>query len=336
MVVVLISCSDKEDLNTANEHHPIAFSSVEAEQETMTRAGSTLGRDFVVYGYKNVNSNEQTVFDGYAVKYEEGSANTSEDNTHDYSYVDGNQTLKYWDFSATEYRFWGYTGDKSNFSDNGKVLTIPISGLLSANEPTPASYYSSLYIRQPVTSEVVKLEFKRPYSKIRVLFYTNDPLDANDEIPLTNITFKPEEEKKIYKSGTVKVTYSLDKATETVKAIPTAEDAQERLAYQDVTLTPSEGYASDHAATAKTAFCTDFYYTLPMDDQNPAFIMTVHVNNDTEKTAVVPANFMQWKPNFIYTYIFKITEAGKKIEFYDVQIDPWKYGGSQEEEWRNW
>lgn len=337
-VAVLASCSDKEELRPETELHPIAFSSVEAEQGMMTRSATTLGRDFVVYGYKYMNSTPQMVFSGYTVKYEEGSANTSEDNTHNYSYVDGNQTIKYWDFSASEYRYWGYTGDKSNLSDDGKQLTIPVSGLLSASEPTSIPFYSSLYIRKsPVKSDVVRLEFKRPYSKIRVQFYTNDPLDANDEIPLTDITFAPEEGKKIYKSGTVEVTYSLDKATETVKAIPTDADAQERLAYQDVTLTPSAGYTSDHAVTAKTAFSTDLYYTLPMDEQNPAFIMTACVNGDTEKkTAVVPANFMQWKPNFIYTYIFKITEAGKKIEFYDVKIDPWKYGGSQKEEWRNW
>lgn len=305
----------------------------------MTRSATPLGRDFVVYGYKNVNSTPQLVFDGYAVKYEEGSANTSEDNTHGYYYVGGEQTIKYWDFSATEYRYWGYTGDKSNLSDDGKQLTIPVSGLLSASEPTSIPFYSSLYIRNTVTSDVVRLEFKRPYSKIRVQFYTNDPLDANDEIPLTDITFAPEEGKKIYKAGTVKVTYSLKETSETVETTPSniSADAQEMLTYQDVTLTSSEGYASDHAVTAKTAYSTDFYYTLPMNELNPAFIMTACVNGDTEKkTAVVPANFMQWKPNYLYTYIFKITEAGKKIEFYDVQIDPWKYGGSQEEEWRNW
>lgn len=74
-----------------------------------------------------------------------------------------------------------------------------------------------------------------------------------------------------------------------------------------------------------------------MGEKNPAFIMSAHINGDMEwKNAVVPATFMQWKPNYLYTYIFKITDASKKIELYDVKIDPWKYGGSQEEEWNNW
>ena len=306
----------------------------------MTRSATPLERDFVVYGYKNVNSSTQQVIDGYTVTYKQGSANTSEDNTHNYYYVNGTtQTIKYWDFAASEYRFWGYTGDKSCFSNGGTELTIPVSDLLTDKEPTELPLYSKLYIRKPITSDVVTLEYKRPYSKIRALFYTSEPMEAGDEIDLTKITLTPDEEKKIYKAGTVEVTYSFDETAEKVKTTPSdvSADALEMLTYQKVTLTPSAGYTSDHAVLAKTKYDTEFYYTLPMGDKNPAFILTVCVNDDTEyKTAVVPAAYMHWKPNYTYTYIFKITEAGKKIELFDVKIDPWHYGGSQNEKWRNW
>lgn len=74
-----------------------------------------------------------------------------------------------------------------------------------------------------------------------------------------------------------------------------------------------------------------------MPDASPAGAFTLSLNIDGDsKTAVVPAAYMQWQPNTCYTYIFKITEAGKKIEIYDVLIEPWKYGGSQDEEWTNW
>lgn len=312
----------------------------------MTRSATPLERDFVVYGYKNVNSSIQQVIDGYTVTYKQGSANTSEDNTHNYYYVNGTtQTIKYWDFGASEYRYWGYTGDKSHFTTgtpgttDGTVLTIPVSDLLTNKEPTELPLYSKLYIRKPITSDVVTLEYKRPYSKIRALFYTSEPMEADDKIVLTNITLTPDEEKKIYKAGSVKVTYPLDilKTTETVEVTANSEGAIDKLTYKPVTLTPSAGYASDHAVLAKTEYDTEFYYTLPMGEKNPAFILTVCVNDDTEyKTAVVPAAYMHWKPNYTYTYIFKITEAGKKIELFDVKIDPWHYGGSQDEEWKNW
>lgn len=342
MVVMLVSCTEKEELCTDHEQSTIAFSSVEAEQEMMTRSATPLERDFVVYGYKNVNSSTQQVIDGYTVTYKQGSANTSEDNTHNYYYVNGTtQTIKYWDFAASEYRFWGYTGDKSCFSNGGTELTIPVSDLLTNKEPTELPLYSKLYIRKPITSDVVTLEYKRPYSKIRALFYTSEPMEAGDEIVLTDITLTPDEEKKIYKAGSVKVTFPLDIShtaeTVDVEVASNPDDAKDKLSYKPVTLTPSAGYASDHAVLAKTEYDTEFYYTLPMGDKNPAFILTVCVNGDTEyKTAVVPAAYMHWKPNYIYTYIFKITEAGKKIELFDVKIDPWHYGGSQDEEWKNW
>lgn len=356
MVVMFVSCTEKEELHTEHEQSTIAFSSVEAEQEMMTRSATPLERDFVVYGYKNVNSSTQQVIDGYTVTYKQGSANTSEDNTHNYYYVNGTtQTIKYWDFGASEYRYWGYTGDKSHFTTgtpgttDGTVLTIPVSGLLEAAEPTALPLFSSLYIRKPVTRDVVTLRFKHPYSMVRVLFYTSESMEADDEIILTDLKFCPDPAataplvNRVYSAGKVKVTYPIDPIDQ-VEHVEVLDllyaDGQDKLAYKDVTLSPTAGSALDNAVLAKTALTTDgteFYYTLPMGEKNPAFILTVCVNGDTEyKTAVVPAAYMHWKPNYTYTYIFKITEAGKKIELFDVKIDPWHYGGSQDEEWKNW
>lgn len=314
----------------------------------MTRSAIPLERDFVVYGYKNVEDAYQAVFGGYNVKYREGSANTSEDNTHGYYYVGGEQTIKYWDYSATEYRYWGYTGGKSNFSNDGKALTIPVTGLLAASEPTSTAYFSSLYIRKPVSSDVVTLEFKRPYTKIRVLFYSSQPIDAGDKIIVSTPVFVPDQAAldplvtKVYKAGDVQITYPLDteKTSEEFNATPSSAsaDALEGLSYKDVTLTHDAGTSLTNSVLAKTTLTaegTEYYYTLPMGEKNPAFIMTATVSGE-QKTAVVPAEYMHWKPNYQYTYVFKITEAGKKMEFYDVMIDPWKYGGSQEEVWKNW
>lgn len=340
---LLASCVGDDDLRTETAVRAIAFASVMGEQEVVTRAGNTLGHDFVVYGYKCLGDGQQMVFDGYTINYDAGSANTSADNTSNYHYVGGKQTIKYWDFAASEYRFWGYTGSENHFKGNGRELVIPVTGLLEENEPaTP--YFSSLYIRKPVTSDVVTLEFKRPYSKVRMLFYTSDNRKAGDEIELTNITFAPNDGKKIYKAGSVKVTFPLDNAltAETVVVVPSTNDAdvQSELAYRQVTLSSSDGYAPDHAVTAKTTLAadgTEFYYTLPMGEKNPDFTLKLTINGDDEqKTAIVPASYMQWNPNVLYTYIFKVSGASKKVEFYDVKIDPWDYGGSQEETWTNW
>lgn len=382
MVAALASCSSDDEVGKNEEQHPIVFSSFTGEQEMVTRAETTLGHDFVVYGYKNVNGNEQTVFNGYTVKYLEGSANTSADNTHNYYYVEGEQSIKYWDFGATDYHFWGMWQEKDNetnkasFSgDKHNVLTIP-NVPLRTGEPDPVDdvLFSSLVERRPVTANVVKLNFNHPYAKVRIQFYTTEPIETDkDNIDITNITFAPDPSatstlvNKVYGNGTVKVEYPLTSscsgnAHETV-SVDDLSDERDNLPFLDVKLTQEYGTSSNNAVTApindskglkldnmpgaplkakqrkagEVAEKKYFYYPLPMGEKNPAFILKAYVNGDPEqKTAVVPAEFMQWKPNYQYTYIFKITEVPKKIEIYDVLIEPWHYGGSQEEEWKNW
>lgn len=383
----LASCSNDDGLSLA-EGDAIAFASVEAGQETVTRAGTTLGHDFVVYGYKYIDGQDQVVFNGYHVWYQDGSANTSEDNSHGYYYVGNGQTIKYWDYAAREYHFWGVYAEpqeRATFSDPcNSVLTIHDVSLQTGDVPSPPVddvLYSEVSVRHPVNRDVVRLQFKRPYAKIRIQFYTNDPPISEppyDNIVLTNISFSPDPDatdplvNKVYGMGDVKVTYPLSsdncagEGKETVD-IENLREPQSSLFFDMVTLTSTLGVSSNtavtapiddseglrldnmsgstlraprHGAATRAGEQSDkkyYYYPLPMGDKNPAFTLKVCINGDPElRTAVVPASFMQWRPNFCYTYIFKITDAGKKIEVFDVQIDPWHFGGAQNEEWRNW
>lgn len=354
---------------------PIAFASVTADQESVTRAkATTLGKDFIVFGNKYAGGSKQTVFDGYTVRYLAGSAHTSQDNTHSYYYVFDDQTLKYWDFAASEYHFWGVwraTSDRATFAgDELTIHDVP----LRVGEPAPEDdvLFSSLVVRYPVSTDVVLFRFKRPYAQLRIQFYTSEPLKDADVINLTGITFAPDPEatgpqvRVVYGKGDVIVTYpgSIDgcagNGNETVK-VAHLSSPQDALPFKGIQLTASAGTSSNNAVTAPIDDSDGFqlgdmpgsplkapatrageqpgrkyyYYPLPMGELNPAFILKVSVDDEV-KTAVVPAAYMHWKPNHCYTYIFKITEAGKKMDFYDVKIDPWLYGGSQKEEWKNW
>lgn len=384
-VVVLASCAaDDEELQPgveppADGQCPIAFASVAAAQEEVTRATAPLGQDFVVYGYKNVGGTEQLVFNGYTVKYEAGSDNTSVDNTNGYYYVFDEQTIKFWDFGASEYHFWGaYAKEAGRATFSGpRNETLTITDVpLRIGEPAPEDdvLYAAVYDRHPVSAGVVQLHFKRPYSKLRIQFYTSEKIeDESDNIELSKITFGPDPGatsplvKKIYGKGNVVVTYPSTSASCTGAAQETVTVdqlalPQDNFPFDAVTLTPSLGLTSNNAVTAPIDGSDGFqlgdmpgsslkastragempgrkyyYYPLPMGDKNPAFILNVCINGDTEmKTASVPAVYMQWQPNCSYTYIFKITEAGRKLTFFDVKIDPWEYGGSQNEEWKNW
>lgn len=89
-----------------------------------------------------------------------------------------------------------------------------------------------------------------------------------------------------------------------------------------------------------------YYYTLPVDNMSSDFLLTLDVIETfvdsnkapltTTRSAVVPESFMHWKPNYAYRYFFKITADASTSLQCDVQIEPWKYGGSQEDTWTNW
>lgn len=335
-VVALASCSGEEDLRQEEMFVPINFVSETAETEAVTRANTNLGRDFVVYGYKKINDTEQPVFNGYSVTYSANSAGTSTSNTHNYEYVHGDQTIKYWDFGASEYSFWAYTGAKTAFNADGTTLTINDLALTTTEPDVTGKMFSSLYHRSPVTTNVVQLQFLRPYAKVRVMFYTSEELTGSDQIKLTGISFGGGEN-SISKNGCMTITYPKSGSTTETVTVTGISSTIDALSFDDATLDKDHGTASNNAVLAVPTGGTDWYYAIPLSTAASAQSFTMQVSIDgNSKTATVPADYMHWNPNTAYTYIFKITEAGKKIEFYDVKIDPWEYGGSQEEEWKNW
>jgi len=65
------------------------------------------------------------------------------------------------------------------------------------------------------------------------------------------------------------------------------------------------------------------WYTVVPNTSQGSYTLSVSINSAT-KTAVVPAEYMQWKPGYSYTYIFKITdEGGVEIGWVDYAVTPW-------------
>lgn len=331
LTILFVSCNTDVCPPEKSKNHPITFVSVHQDEQTVTRADSPLNHEFTVWGYKSFGKT-QTVFKQYTVRYLASSAGLSMDNSNNYSYVDEtlNQDIKFWDFNASEYNFWGYTGGNYNELSN----TLAISVTQSLTEPAVTDkMFSALYHREPVSNQVVQLQFMRPYAKVRVMFYCSDAIDVGDVVEIGESAFGPESTNQLVTRGTLKVTYP--KSGKGPEAYTTEGSTYgENLSFVGVNLTHTSGTASNNAALAVPIGGTEYYYVIPYV-YSTAFTLTTTIEGDS-KTASVPAELMHWLPNYVYTYIFKITESGKKIEFYDVQIDPWKYGGGQEEEWKNW
>lgn len=153
-----------------------------ANQKAET-AAKTLGYHFVVFGDKTTNSTPHTVYDHYDVKWiGKADANKTQSNKEGWEYVgftpnknsnlatDAKQTIKYWDYSASEYNFaafsmGGLTPESGDTYDNqvdkdattiesGKVKISQIKA--NATEYTiegKADNIAKLYISDRVTAK---------------------------------------------------------------------------------------------------------------------------------------------------------------------------------------
>jgi len=154
----------------------------------------------------------------------------------------------------------------------------------------------------------VQLEFLKPFARVRFLFNYSY---AAEGVKVENPSFKPTHGSKIARKGIVKVTYPLT-GTQTSESYAVTKNTE-----------LAEGEELDDFNEEYIPEGTEKWYTvLPVLTQG-SYTMTVTVNNTT-KTAVVPAEYMSWKPGYSYTYIFKITEnGGVEVQLVQAAVTEW-------------
>jgi len=301
---------------------PIAFSGNLSDEGDVTRTDPTEptgletvlpegNKKFRVWAYKNdASGDKQTVMEDYIVNWVANTAYTTTSNTHDWEYVnqqtgsDPQQTIKYWDWGATAYRFFGCTGDGNDVDVTSDPATITISNI-DATDPSDVPYFSRLWYGTPSDDffgKAVQLVFLQPVAKVRFLFVSADPVNMPlEDMDLLDPTFKPTStSQEIAVKGSVTVTY------------PLAGDIKENW---DVTAGSNTGdkidaFTQDYYETPDGANARYWYTVLPAKNQG-SYTLSVKVNSDPEpKTCVVPAEYMNWLPGYQYTYVFKINEEG--------------------------
>lgn len=214
--LALASCSSDDFLgdNPGNVQNATTAINFGGEAGKITRATSNTGTpqkmldgQFKVYGVKKVSDGKlKSVFPNYYVWYVEGKNTTS--NTDGWEYVGtkgatnlgiGNitlntpedQTIKYWDYSASEYRFVaGSPIGAFNYkvpvlpSESKEILSATVTGFaghINANNTTTKLNTDPIYIADPVKvvkdnyKDPVTFTFKRQQSMVRVGLYETIP-----------------------------------------------------------------------------------------------------------------------------------------------------------------
>lgn len=418
-LVALASCSDDNFVgnNSPNQGGEdasggaIVFSSgakaITRADHVGADAASLLSNKFIVGGFKgNYTSGQDIqdvtiatgkVFDNYVVQWGANTAGTTTSNTSDWEYVgvevalpsslydaDADpkikQSIKYWDYSASQYDFIAYSTGNATIVTTGTAADAIAANkvLVTAITPTTAktSAYqlsgktedlAKCYIADMVTvykdgtdgmnyQDEVKFTFRNLASKARmaiyetvpgysvkdVKFYTDEATAISTGTSLTDATlFTTGSAAKdhFYTAGTYTVYFPTigkgnvtpSKATDYNKAHASFAVVGEGKAttkgfgtLQKVGRDYREADATDYigrtATTASFAGTTAPYYKIVMPNEEGTVLelrvdytlLSIDGSGEEIKVhgakAFVPAIYAQWKPNYAYTYIFKISD----------------------------
>lgn len=340
----------------ADTRTAITFSGHEDEEQAVSRgayrrAGTPLSGSgvttFHVWGYKNMDYNDgtgayggtQIVFPGYQVDWHDGTAATTTTNSSGWEYIlpATGQTIKYWDWGAKAYRYFAVTGELNGANETygpagayGAYYFTIAANASNAEAMRATPYFSRLWFStgnqvaypDKQFGKPVTLEFVKPYTRVRFQFKYSYPREG---IKLTEKSFKPTfdvtaadaDKVKIARKGTVTVHYPTEgTATKEWYTVAVDDDKSTRLEALTIDYDPDDD-GKDYTGTDK-----GWYMVLPRDAQG-SYTLSVKVNGQA-RTAVVPAEYMQWLPGYSYTYIFKITEeGGVEIGWVEYAVVPW-------------
>ena len=257
------------------------------------------------------------------------------------------QTIKYWDLAATQYDFFAYSLGAGSSSSWAKASALTNSTYyLEGTEAQLGTCYISKKktITSPSSSATeVELEFRSFLSKIQLKFYETIP-----GYSVKDVKFYPSAEgtsattPALYASSQIlptggRYTVTFDASGYPLLALETSSPAPTYKANVNTFSATLTGYAGveykeaagDYLGRASnTATSTDEVTVLPNPANTGALTLKIDYTlvsrdgtgeeiNVTGKTAVVPAAYAQWKPNYKYTYIFKINDS----DLYPITLD---------------
>lgn len=382
LCLTLVSCGGggSDDLGAAPEMAapqeelvPITFNGYQGNETAETRANSGTPlyasgvTRFHVWGYKNMSysagsyGDKQTVFPTYQVDWHANSAATSATNTNNWEYVGGDQTIKFWDWSANAYRFFAatkfeknvavpatvtdYDANKSYGAD--KTTSYEVSMLVDASPEldgedkykkdatdaklAEAPYFSRLWFStgdagtypDKQFGRPVTLEFIKPFARVRFIYTYVYPREG---VILSNQKFRPSVDVEAAEEDKVKIPR---RGVVTVSYPLSGAETKESYS---MTPHPSDAklldaFTEDYDPEVDTKVyttCDGGWYTVLPNTSQGSYTLTVNIKGLGERKAVVPATYMQWKAGYSYTYIFKITEeGGVAIGWVDYAVVPW-------------
>lgn len=254
------------------------------------------------------------------------------------------QTIKYWDYSASSYRFMAYAPKEAEVtvtastdaSQSKTELSIPYAFNKDATSTT-TPYISELWVSKNQSTgqykygDQVKLTFAPLIAKVRFKFKY-----AEGQKPeIREISFK---DSRWQKDAAGNLQWNANNAITPIEgniviSYPLSEtDTKVSKSWENPKVGRLEltiPYEEENDAIHQTTTYQKWYYMPPMDIadyKQGSYTITAKVNGNPV-SATVGSEYTQWKAGCQYTYTFKISETNTSISFAEVQVEQWKENG---------
>lgn len=411
-LAALVGCTSEDftgdqNLREANGSGPISFG---FDVPTPTRASGSeaataLDNQFIVWGEKGeaasgaaytaddpTPNTHQLVFKNYVVEYSSNTAYTTTSNTKDWEYVGKTQgystnvvpqagetqTIKYWDYSATNYVFTAFSAKQTDLS-SGKVTVTKVTEKTTGNtvydkgytvtldadaDPTKLFFSDRQVVSQGTGTDRtatnayggnVTLTFRNLTSQVRVAMYETIPgytveLDKfyyKDAASPTFAAMTTEGTDKFYanvpnlttdKAAGFTVTYYNEGTRQNQPKVAITSGTANNYLALGTNLKATTTLGADNVGNATYDKSDKSYTSVFPQESNSTnlklkvdYILKNATTGETIKvtgaTAEVPAEYLMWKPNFKYTYIFKISDntngstGGSVVGLYPITFD---------------
>jgi len=369
--ILLASCTDTTYLGDqaaiTNGSGVISFGSsspaVTRAESYGSEAAAKLEYKFRVFGVKTMGTGtsptDQRVFATnatgvypYDVWFVNGSSNSTASNSSNWEYVGANgqtygttghtvtltadQTIKYWDYSATAYNFQAWS-DINAADSKVNVSAIDKNTMTIKGTPTQLANFwiSDLQTGAPAsfTSKVVQFTFRKAATKVRLGIYEIVPgyqvnnvkfyyTDDTEKSSTSNAILDGKFVGTSSSSETFNVTY--DATTHRAVIEPSDATTSNKTFFDFGEFTTGTtavlGETSTSPTWANSAVSDHYISVMPntasgnIDNMTLKIDYTLYNSVSGESieikgaTAIVPAAYMTWKPNYAYTYLFKITD----------------------------
>ena len=264
------------------------------------------------------------------------------------------QTIKYWDFNKT-YTFTAVSANKQDIADDKVKITKNYTNSTKLThgytiELTNGADASKIYVADrkeetrttaPTAGTVqdpVTLKFRNFQTKVRFGFYETVP---GYNVQITDVTYNNAEsttkfgvDGQFVKAPTAEgesVTYAVTYDTNNVPVVTvTTTGTSTTAAYAEF----GDKVFNKDLGKESTACVYDqengaYSYILPNTGNTTDMTFKVSyklISEDTkeeivveDKQVTVPSQYCQWKPNFAYTYLFKVSD--KSAELYPITFD---------------